>query len=161
MISTYTLAVESYDEIRGIYDSSGLTPPEDDASPTYGSYAISVRRALRTLNEAKNRTYDETTTVSIEDDDADDFRNLLNYFILMRVVTGAAGSATKVKVGPLEITSSVYASLSGLLDRYRLLVSDLLDIPIGGQIRVIDFEMDYESEFITASEYTRDTFRGF
>jgi hypothetical protein len=161
MISTYTLAVEAYDEIRGIYDSSGLTPPEDDASPTYGSYAISVRRALRTLNEAKDRTYNETTTISIEDDDADDFRNLLNYFILMRVVTGAAGSATKVKVGPLEITNSSYSSLQALLSRYMALVSEILDVGFTGRIEIIDFEMDYESEFVTASEYDRPSFRGW
>ncbi len=161
MISTYTLAVEAYDEIRGIFDSSGLIPPEDDITPTYGDYAISVRRSLRTLNEIKNRSYDETTTVSIEDADADDFRNLLNYFILSRLEAGAAASASKIKLGPLEIQSASYSSLQGLLSRYAYRVSDLIDVGAIGQMRIIDLDFDWELDYPVLNEYFRDNFRGY
>lgn len=159
-VSTYTLAVEAYDEIRGVYDSSGLIPPEDDLTPTYGSYAIAVRRTLRMLNQYKGRTYDESLTVSIDDSDADDFRNLINYFILARLESAAAGSANKIKLGPLEITNSSYSSLQGLLSRYALRLQPF-GFLVGGQIKIVDLDFDWESDYPQTVEYVRDRFRGW
>lgn len=154
-VSTYTLAVEAYNEIKPAYDTAGLTPPSDGVTPTYGSMASSARRALRTLNQKKDRTYNETTTVAVEDDDTDDFRNLLVYFTFLPIVTTAAGSATKIKAGPVEISESTYVSMRALFDLFALRVADLVDLPVGNGIAVVALEMDWESSFVTVDEYYR------
>lgn len=142
-ISTYTLAVEAYDEIKSSLPAS-FTPPEDDLTPTYGGYQIGARRALRDLG------YDvssfPTSPVTVDDDKASDFRNLLNYYVLLNVVALATASASKVKAGPIEIQQSQYQALSTLLSRYASQVAGLLGLVVGSQVGISELVYDFELE---------------
>jgi hypothetical protein len=152
-ISTYTLAVEAYELVKGYYTQAGLTPPSDTpGSETYGGLAVPARMALRALGYAAG-------TIAIEDAHAIDFTNLLLYYGLANITSAiASANSTSLTVGPIKIENKEYrAEITRLWEYYRGLVAHILGIPLGNQIVVSDRTWDWENELnLLASEYASE-----
>lgn len=133
-VSTYDLAEEAYQGIKGYYDAAGLTPP-NPATPTYGGMATAVRSAFRVLNAKKARTYVYPTTVAIDDTDADDFKNLLMYYSLTTAYSTLTSTATDIQVGPIR-TKFSSTQMDGIFGFLMRQVADLLDLEVVGVGRI-------------------------